>query len=79
MGMWTTTAQRLPGEDEAVQFMIDARCVPLRGCYRRGEFATRWWRYPAWSVERWSVIERDAAVAHAPSAHAFNERAAAVV
>lgn len=58
MGTWTTTAQALPGEDEAVEFTIGERCVPLRGSYRRGEFATRWWRYPAWTVNRWSVLER---------------------
>lgn len=78
MGTWTTTAQGLPGEDEAVQFMIGTRSVPLHGLYRRGEFETRWWRYPAWSVERWSVIDRDARfTSRASSTCAFDPLAAA--
>lgn len=80
MGIWITTAQGLPGEDEAVQFTIGARAVPLRGQYRHGEFATRWWRYPAWNVDRWSVLDRDAdVVSRASSAHAFDDRVAAAI
>ncbi|HEU4665137.1 MAG TPA: hypothetical protein VFS55_14005 [Dokdonella sp.] len=60
MGIWIATAHGLPREDEAVQFALGSRRVPLRGRYRRGEFATRWWRYPAWTVERWCAINRSA-------------------
>ncbi|MGN6519503.1 MAG: hypothetical protein ACTHK2_08790 [Dokdonella sp.] len=80
MGIWTTTAQGLPGEDEAVQFIIGARNVPLRGRYRRGEFATRWWSYPVCSVESWCVLERDAGiVSRSMPACAFDERIAAAI
>lgn len=74
MGIWTTTAQGLPGEDEAVQFTIRERRVPLRGQYRHGEFATRWWHYPACNVNRWSALEHEPDVA---SVDAFDAHAAA--
>lgn len=77
MGIWTTTAQRVPGEDEAVQFTIRGRHVPLRGWYRRGEFATRWWRYPACSVNRWSALEHESDIASRACVDLFDVHAAA--
>ncbi|HEY6943120.1 hypothetical protein [Dokdonella sp.] len=80
MGIWMTTAQGLPGEGEAVQFTIGARRVPLRGRYRDGEFATRWWRYPASAVHRWQVLDRSVDfAAHAVAATTFDERMAAAM
>ena len=56
MGIWFATAQTLPCEDEAVQFVIGERSVPLRGQFRDGAFATRWWRYAADDVCNWCTL-----------------------
>ena len=56
MGIWFATAQTLPCEDEAVQFVIGERSVPLRGQFRDGAFATRWWRYAAEEVCNWCTL-----------------------
>jgi hypothetical protein len=54
---WFATAQALPGEDEAIRFIVGQRGVPLYGQFREGLFRSRWWSYAASQVRNWSAMD----------------------
>ena len=54
---WVSSAQALPQEGHAVEFVLDYRDIAMRGTFREHVFRTRWSRYAPAAICEWRYIE----------------------
>lgn len=61
MNPWIATSDRLPRAGEAVLFVVEQRCIVLRGVYADCVFKSRWSRYSPGDISEWCRVGIDAA------------------
>lgn len=54
---WISTADQLPDDGDAVNFLIDRHRVWMSGTYRYGYFESHWGTYDAGTVKHWSPLK----------------------
>lgn len=59
MNPWIATSDRLPRPGEAVLFVVEQRCIVLRGVYADCVFKSRWSRYSPGDISEWRRLGID--------------------
>jgi hypothetical protein len=73
MNNWITTADALPNDGDAVQFLVDERDITLHGRYESCAFKSRWWCHSPVDIRFWRKLD-DAQARHEAERAIFGGR-----
>lgn len=59
MNPWISTSRTLPKDGDAVLFVVEQRCLALRGVYSGCTFKSRWSCYSPGDISEWRKIDAD--------------------